>query len=67
MNWRGTEDIPEFNRLLASELKIVEAALPLTVNDSRQGFHIEGHIYMFNDELLQKKLKEGQELLKSNK
>ena len=62
-HWRGTDDLPEFRRLLSLELKIVEAASPLTVNDVRQGFHVEGYTYMFNTQLLKEKLKRGRQLL----
>lgn len=62
-SWREPESLNEFRRLLSSELEIVKEALPLTVNDLRQGFHVEGHVYMFNEALLNEKLKKGLELL----
>ena len=64
--WRGAEDMPEYCRLLSRELDIVEEALPLTLADARQGFHSEGHFYLFSAELLREKLIKGRQLIRRN-
>ena len=48
--------LPEFQRLLEDERRICVKALPLVRRDSRLGFHVEAHMHMFSEALIQEKI-----------
>jgi len=48
--------IPEYIRIISDELENLIHVFPFVERDSRQGFHIEAHDYMFNAEILREKI-----------
>jgi hypothetical protein len=48
--------IPQYIRIIRNEQENLEAALPLVKKDKRLGFHGEAFDYMFNAELIEKKI-----------
>lgn len=70
--WRSTENsyriyklrknwnismLEEYNRIKTDELENLKSVLPWVAQDERQGYHIEAHDYMFNAEMIEKKIK----------
>jgi hypothetical protein len=54
--WAGSKK-EEMTRLIRSELKILERALPYIESDSRQGYHSEAGAYLFGAESVRAKIK----------
>jgi hypothetical protein len=55
LNWQD-ENYPEYYKIIKNELANVAHILPIVSRDSRQGFHIEAHGYMFNAEKIKHKI-----------
>jgi hypothetical protein len=49
--------LEEYDRIKTDELENLKSVLPWVAQDERQGYHIEAHGYMFNAEMIEKKIK----------
>jgi hypothetical protein len=62
LDW-SDEKLAEFENIAADELDNLRKVLPFVKRDSRQGYHSEAHGYMFNAEMIGKKIAVLEKLL----
>jgi hypothetical protein len=51
------EKIEEYKSIAKDELALLEEIKPVVASDKRLGYHSEAHAYMFNEEMIQEKIK----------
>lgn len=56
LDW-SEEKTEEYKGIAKDELAVLEAIKPVVASDERLGYHSEAHAYMFNEEMIQEKIK----------
>jgi hypothetical protein len=56
LDW-SDEKIEEYKTIAKDELAVLETIKPVVASDKRLGYHSEAHDYMFNEEMIQEKIK----------
>ncbi len=56
LDW-SEDKIEEYKNIAKDEIAVLEAIKPVVASDKRFGYHSEAHAYMFNEEMIEEKIK----------
>jgi len=56
LDW-SEDKIEEYKNIAKDEIAVLEAIKPVVASDKRFGYHSEAHAYLFNEEMIEEKIK----------